>query len=520
MNVGFLLTSAAQRFGTRPAIRWKGHSLTFNECLVRANRLARALLANDFRPGDRIAVLAPNSIEATDALLGLAVGGFVRVPLYARNSGDAHLEMLKGSDCRGLIISRCLDHRDPGLVTRVRQAGVDVIVLDGMKLLLGSDLETSPPSVRISPEDLHVIRHTGGTTGRPRPVGYSHRQWIDIGRSWFYDLPRVEPGDPFFHACPVSHGSGYCFLPVWLAGGINVLQPDFDSDAMLENMAGSRNAMTFLVPTMLKTMVERAVQLNMRLADVKCVQVASAPVAPRTLLEARDIFGDCVYQLYGQTEALPVTLLAPSDWTEADAEDPALSSVGRPLPFAAVEVRSLENPRQPVSQGEVGEVAVRCPGQMTGFLNPSATSSGGGGDERVIDNWIMTGDVGRFTQDGLLTLIDRRGQMIISGGYNIWPAEIEAVLNAVPGVRESAVFGVPSSRWGEAPYAVCAVAEEQEIDAQSLIDLCALRLGSYRKPVEVELRSTPLPKTAVGKLDRESLRRPFWESGERFVGTA
>ncbi len=513
MNVSALLVSAAKLHARRFAIEWNGHRLTFAESLARGNQLARALLARNFVPGDKIGVLSPNSIEATDALLGLAIGGFVRVPLYARNVRDAHMDMLKGTGCRGLIVSRSLTAEDPELLRVVEQAGIGVIMLDGIELHAGLDHDCTPPAVTTQAEDLHVIRHTGGTTGRPQAIAYSHNQWIEIGRSWFYDLPRVEPGDPFFHACPVSHGSGYCFLPVWLAGGINVLQPDFETETMLQAMGSSPNAMTFLVPTMLKSMVELALEKDLTFSEIKCVQVASAPVAPRTLLDARRVFGNCIYQLYGQTEALPVTLLAPSDWIEGKDCTAALSSVGRPLPFAAVEIRSLDNPRQVVEVDEVGEVAVRCPGQMTGFYAESGPNS-----ERLVNGWVMTGDVGRMSEEGFLILVDRRGQMIVSGGFNIWPAEIEAVLNSVPGVTESAVFGIPDNKWGEAPYAVCSLSADEEIDRQELIDLCAARLGSFKKPVNVELRHMPLPKTPVGKLDRETLRKPFWQSSERYVG--
>lgn len=514
MNVRHALRRAAQFYEARNAVLYNGSFFTFGQMWERGCRLANALLSLGVQPRDPVAILSDNTIEAVDFILAAAAANFVRVPLYARNAPEAHEHMLRQTGSRALLATS----KYWSDVARLRRGELPRLEQTAQ---IGSDYEAwlmsfpaECPDVPVDADDLYIIRHTGGSTGRPRPVGYTHRTWIHACRDWFYNLPRMDVGDVFMHCCPISHGSGYCFLPVWLNGGINYVEPSFDPKVALRCMQEHRVAMTFLVPTMMGGMVAAAEHAACDFPALKCIQVASAPISPQTLIKARALFGDVIYQLYGQTEALPVTLLRPSECSVSDENCDPLSSVGRPLPFAELEIRDIDDPREIKGSGEVGEIVVRCDGQMTGFFGEAVD------DERLVDGWVRTGDIGRQDRSGFVYLVDRKGEMLISGGYNIWPAEIENALGEHPAVLEVIACGIPNETWGEIAYALCYTKPGVAVTERELMEFCATRLGSYKKPRKVELTNRPLPKTAVGKLNRAAVREKFWAGRERRVGAA
>ena len=246
-------------------------------------------------------------------------------------------------------------------------------------------------------------------------------------------------------------------------------------------------------------------------SKLKCLQTGAAPIADATALTAREIFGDILYQGYGQTEAVPVAFMGPRDWfAEIEGSEP-LRARGLAMPFAELEI--WDNDNQPLPIGQEGQIVCRCDGQMSGFWNdPEETA------KRIVDGWVLTGDIGRFDKNGYLYVLDRAGDMIISGGYNIYPAELENVLSDHAEAIEAAVFAIPSEQWGESPMAVCVVAEGANVEEGELIQLCIDRLGSYKRPAGVQLTTEPLPKSMVGKVMRKTLREPFWEGRERRVG--
>jgi acyl-CoA synthetase (AMP-forming)/AMP-acid ligase II len=267
----------------------------------------------------------------------------------------------------------------------------------------------------------------------------------------------------------------------------------------------------FLVPAMLNAIARHPTAEGRDWSHLKVLQIGGAPIADDTGRHAHHVFGDVLYQGYGQTEAVPITMMGPEDWfADIEGSEP-LRSAGRPLPFGDIEIVDPESSK-PLPLGEEGEIAIRCDGQMSGFWNdPAATES------RMRDGWVLTGDIGRLDHNGYLYVLDRKDDMIISGGFNIWPAELENVLTDHPEVIEAAVFGVPSERWGESPYAVVSVCEGAVVTADELISLCADRLGSYKKPCGVDLTTEELPKSPVGKLARKVLREPHWVGMDRRV---
>ena len=509
MEVRTQMRSAARYNASREAVSAGGRRLSFAEAWERGVRLANGLLALGLRPQDRVGVLEDNTLESSDFFLGCAVANLVRVPLYPRNARESHLHMLGHTGCRAVVVAE--KYADEILSIRSDLPDLtDVLVRDaGYESWLARQ-STVDPDIPIDPEDNYIIRHTGGTTGKSKGVAYTHRAWLAAARDWFYAHPPVEPGDSCLHLAPISHGSGYLFTPIWLAGGRNVMVEKFDPAGLPDLMQQERIGYMFMVPTILNA-INRIPGIEQRkFPDLKCMVVSAAPISDETALQAHRIFGDALYQGYGQTEVLPVAIMGPRQWFADVPGSAPLRACGRPLPFAQLQIWGEDN--KPVPVGESGEIVAKADGQMKGFWNdPKATA------ERIVDGWIKTGDIGRLDANGYLYMLDRADDMVISGGFNIYPAELENVIAAHPAVLEVAVFGIPDARWGETPCAIVCVKPGAEVTEKQIAELCAARLGSYKRPGRIVLRAEPLPKTPVGKIRRKELREPFWVGYERRV---
>ena len=509
MDVRSLMRRAARYYADCEAVQAEDRSLTYAAAWSRGLRLANALLEMGLAPGDRVGVLEDNGIGAQDVFAGAAAAGLVRVPLYARNSPESHRHMLDHTGCRALIVTESYLESVAHVQKEVPSIEHVVVRDDSYEKWLASFPDTDPDPA-IDPEDCFIIRHSGGTTGRPKGVAYTHRAWLAAGRDWFYNFPPVDPGDACVHLGPISHGSGYLYTPIWLSGGRNVLMTSFDADRALDLLCEQRAAYVFMVPTMLNMMVRRPGAADRDWSHLKVIQLGGAPVAPDTIRLAREVFGDVLYQGYGQTEALPICMMGPAEWfSEVPGSNPLISA-GRPLPFADLEIRGSDN--QVLGVDEEGEIAVRCGGQMAGFWEDEQLTAA-----RLVDGWVLTGDIGKVDRNGFVYVLDRKDDMIITGGFNVWPAELENVILDVPGVVEVAVFGIPDERWGETPLAVCVVDPAVPVSEEAVIEECRRRLGSYKKPGRVEFRTEPLPKSPVGKLQRKVLREPYWAGVDRRV---
>lgn len=509
MDVRTLMRRAARFYADRPAVRFEDRTLTYAEAWDRGVRMANGLLALGLQPGDRVASLEDNTLEAQDFFAGAAAAGLVRVPLYARDSRAAYVHNLGHTDCRALVVDPKYLDAVAGLVDEL-PALEHVIVRDETYegwLAAQSDVDPAPA---IAPDDVFIIRHTGGTTGRAKGVANTHRTWLASGRDWTYALPPIEVGDNCMHVGPISHGSGYLYVPMWLQGACNVLTGPTDLAKTLEQMASLPVNYMFAVPTLVSALAQHPRAAEGGYGELKAILIAGSPISDATVLRATEVFGPVLHQLYGQTEALPATFIGPKEWLSTVEGSTPLRSAGRPLAFAELEIRGSDN--QALPPDEEGEIAIRCEGQMAGFWNdPELTAA------RVVDGWVLTGDIGKLDRNGYLYVSDRKDDMIISGGFNVWPAELENVISSHPDVVEVAVFGVPHEKWGETPMAVCVVGEGATVAEDELVTLCSAELGSYKKPSRIVLQNDPLPKSPVGKIQRKVLRDPHWAGRERHV---
>ena len=509
MDVTSAMRRAATFFADREAVVHREDRLTFAAAWERGCRMANGLRALGLAPGDRVAVLEDNSKEAADFFLGASIANLVRVPLYPRNSREAHLHMVGHTGCRALVVAENYAHEVADFTRHLPDLS-HVFVRDHRYEDWLAAQSPDDPMLAIRPDDVYIIRHTGGTTGRSKGVAYTHKAWLACNRDWFYNYPPVEPGDKCLHLGPISHGSGYLFVPLWLWGGSNVMVDRFDAAHVVDLMEREGIAYLFAVPTMVNVLNHEPTVRRRDWSKLKCMLIAAAPISDSTALAAHEIFGDRIYQAYGQTEVLLLSFMGPRQWFAEVPGSTPLRSCGLIMPFADVEIWDEDN--QPVPFGQPGQIVARTDGQMTGFWNDAE-----GTKQRMVGDWILTGDIGTIDRNGYLYLLDRADDMIISGGYNIWPMELENAIASHPAVMEVAVFGIPDPRWGETPCAVIARKPGGQIDEAEVIQLCTDHLGSYKKPGKVVVRDEPLPKTPVGKIKRRELREPYWAGQARRI---
>lgn len=501
INVRDAMRRAAYWNRHKLAVISGGRELTFEQAWDRGIRLANALLALGLEPQDKVAVLEENCLEAADFLVGTAIGNFVRVPLYKKNAPEAHAHMIRNTGCKALVVDEKHLHEVSGLKEAV-PCLKHIIVRDKNYEAWLAAHDNTDPNPEIHLDDYYIIRHSGGTTGLPKGMGLTHRGWMNMERDWTFRLPTIEAGDSCIHVAPISHGSGFLFVPLWISGGYNILESGFKAERLFE-LLSEHGGYLFAVPTIISDLVASAGNVKREFPKLKTIVIGGSPMLPQTALKAYSLFGNALHQMYGQTEATPVAWMTAREWfSDVAGSEPCLAA-GKITPFAQVEIRDENN--RPRALGEVGELAVQVDGQISEIWDaPEMTK------QRIVDGWVLTGDIGRIDENGYLYLSDRKDDLIISGGLNIWPAELEMVIGDLPQVREVVVVRAPHERFGETPAAVVVLHEGKTLQDGDVIDACEKRLGKLKRPSIVVFRDEPLPRTPVGKIQRNEVRNAFW----------
>jgi acyl-CoA synthetase (AMP-forming)/AMP-acid ligase II len=319
--------------------------------------------------------------------------------------------------------------------------------------------------------------------------------------------------DTYLAAAPLTHAASTVIYAL-LARGSRVLVMDhFDPGLALELIERERCTVTVMVPTMLQMIVNHEAASSFDLSSLRAVLYAGAPISAATARRARELLGDVLFQTYGQSECLPATSLTPEDHAEGATSNAALlRSAGRPCLNSSV--RILDDDDHDVAGCEIGEIAIHTHGRMLGIYgDPEATAA------RITpDGYVRTRDSGYLDERGYLFVVDRKDDMIISGGFNIWPAEIENALLKHPAVADAAVVGVPHPKWGETPHAVVVLRSGETVSeerlALELMELCRTEIGSMKKPTDIVFRTDALPRNELGKLPRRVLREAYWPQGD------
>jgi acyl-CoA synthetase (AMP-forming)/AMP-acid ligase II len=483
VQIGDLIRRAGRQYGSAPAIIHGDEVLSFAEFDEQTDRLGNALLDRGLQAGDRVAVLLPNGIEGVVVYYALAKAGLVRVPLNARETAHELAFKIDDSQARALVYGG-----EP-------PAQVELMITAGELPDMIKQAPATPCDVRRDQDAPLRLAYTGGTTGKPKAVVLTTRSELAEVANFLVDLlPNLRPDSVMLHAAPITHGSGAFFLPHLVKGAANVVVPKFSAAAFLEAAQKHRATTTFMVPTMISMLLEDPATAKAELA-LERLCYGGAPIATTVLRRGLEVLGPVFTQLYGQAEApLAITCLQP--WEHSEER---LTSAGKPYTFVEVDIRDAEGRSVGVGDGEVGEVLTRGPHTMAEYWRrPEATA-----ETKEPDGWLHTSDIGRWDAEGYLHLLDRRHDVIISGGFNVYPREVEDALLSHPAVVEAAVVGLPDEKWGERVTA--AVVTRTDTEPAEILEFCAGRLAGFKRPKAVEIWPD-LPTSPVGKSLRREVR--------------
>lgn len=496
----------------RPAFLFGDHVLTFGEVGAAASRLAHALLEKTgLKPGDRIALLYGNTLNGLPFEFACIRAGLQRTPLNPRLSAREHAEMLIHAGIKVLVYGE-------GLGERARELAASVW---GLKLFGLGDAELGPdllalsrgrpeiaPQIRAEPDDVLINLFTSGTTGKLKAVSHTHRTYSAIAANVLANLIDPEPDGIMLHAAPLIHASGTFVLPFWMRGAASAVLPGFDPGGYFAAIEKWRPTALNLVPTMVAMLLDHPAAQEADLSSVDTILYGASPM-PRPVIErGLALWGPRFVQYYGQTEAPLAICVLDKQAHVGEGAEARWGACGRPA--TDCEIRLIDEAGKDVKPGEPGEVALRAPFRMKGYLEADALNA-----ETILPgDWLRTRDIGRWDDEGYLHLIDRTSDMIVTGGYNVYPREVEDILTAHAAVRECAVVGLPDDRWGEVVTAFVAVREP--IEEAVLIAFARERLADYKSPRAVRFVDE-IPKSPVGKPLRRALREPFWEGRDKRV---
>jgi acyl-CoA synthetase (AMP-forming)/AMP-acid ligase II len=519
MHAGYFLTRAAERYADRPAWIDAQRVVPFRQAAARVGRLAQGLLSVGGQPGDRVGLLAPNCPEGLEAILAPMQAGMAVVPMNVRLHPDEHAYMLNDSGAFTLIYAEDLVSH----VARMRERLNTVKHFICIGRNRGGDLsyealleeqKASAPDPVIEADDLAWIFYTSGTTGHPKGAMLTHRVLITMAEQFLLDIDPAVPGDVLLHGAPITHGSGLAMFHHIARGSTSAFPSarSFDPPRIFAAIERHRATTMFLVPTMINMLLASPERGRYDLSSLKTIFYGGAPMYVEQLTEALKVFGPIFVQIFGQGEA-PMTCTSLPKEEHLVGNDPVrlkrLGSAGRAT--TAVQVRIVDDDDRPLPPDTMGEIVVRGDLVMKGYWNkPEATA------EALRGGWLHTGDIGALDRDGYLYITDRKKDMIISGGSNIYPREIEEVICRHAAVFEVSVIGVPDDKWGEALKALVVTHPGASATEAEIIEHCKRHLGSYKKPQSVEFLPA-LPKNAYGKVLKRELRDRYWAGRLRRV---
>jgi fatty-acyl-CoA synthase len=481
-----------------PCLTMAGRTLSYGDVQRLSWRIARALDRSGVRPGDKVAVLSGNDPVAFSCVFGISRAGAVWCPVNPRNEAAENRDLLDFFDCTCLIFQAafaplvmkirpdlpqlttlvCLDGDVPGALTFEQW-------LDGL----------SPDPWQATPaDDMVMLVGTGGTTGRPKGVMLTGHNIEAMSALTLMSYP-FSPRPRYLALAPLTHAAGVLCFPVMTLGGQIVIMAKPDLAEFLALAQSHRITHTFLPPTLIYMLLDKPGLAAADLSSLQCLWYGAAPMSASRLEEALEKIGPVMGQLFGQSEApMMISTLAPADHFHADGSvaRERLSSAGRPTPLTLVAI--MDDDGNLLGPGQRGEIVARGPLMMAGYYkNPQASA------EAAQHGWHHTGDIGYLDDDSYLFIVDRAKDMIITGGFNVYSAEIEQVLLSHPAVQDCAVIGLPDDKWGERVTAVLQLRSGQTVTPADVRAFVKARLGSVKAPKQVEVWPD-LPRSKVGKI--------------------
>ncbi|MDE0808563.1 MAG: AMP-binding protein [Alphaproteobacteria bacterium] len=506
MNIAATLAKIALTYGDRPAVS-KGTKVVWNygQLASRVARLATAMRGSlGLEPGDRVALIMKNCVEDIEVMYACWHAGLAAVPVNAKLHPREFGFILQNSGTRACFITSdlaeavadgCKDAPDIKHLIKVSSPEYEA-------LFSGDEMEMA----EVAPTELGWLFYTSGTTGRPKGAMLSHRNLHSMTMNYLVDVDVIEPGDCMIHAAPMSHGSGLYALPHVARGANNVIPGSgaFDVAETLELIQHWPGCTFFFAPTMVTRLINSPNVSDTDTRNLKTIVYGGAPMYLSDTLKALGLLGPKLVQIYGQGES-PMTITGLPKRIFLDTTHPRyqerLASAGIARTDVQICIRDEAGTRLAVD--EVGEITVRGDVIMTGYwANPEATASS------IRDGWLWTGDVGAIDAEGFLTLKDRSKDMIISGGTNIYPREVEEVLLKHPAIYECAVVGRPHPDWGEEVVAFIVPHPGRQVGTAALDQLCLENIARFKRPKEYRFVET-LAKNNYGKILKTELRELF-----------
>jgi acyl-CoA synthetase (AMP-forming)/AMP-acid ligase II len=520
MNLGTYLSRSARYWPEARALVCGERSWTFAELDRATNRLASALTARGLRPGDAVASLAWNRGELVEVEFALYKAGLTRAPINARLGRGEIEHILRYAPIRALVFDAT--HRDDALAA-IAAAGTGClpVPLDGPveagshevgydALLAEGD--GTPILVEVDENEPCVLNFTSGSTGALKAaVQTVGNRLANMRKLLMADESRPRPGTRYLACGPITHATGMGLLAGVFGGSTTYVLPTWSPQSFLETVEKEGITTTFLVPAMVNMVLAHPGAERYDLSSLTSVRIGGAPISPQRLRDAVEFFGPVVAQGYGLGETTSVVAgLSGDEIAHAVKEDAELlQSCGRAT--YDTEIRVVDEAGRELGPREVGEIIVRGPDCVREYWQEPELSA-----ETFRDGWVHTGDLAWMREDGYLFLVDRKKDMIISGGFNIYCTEVEAALYEHPAVQEACVVGVPDDQWGEAVKAVVVAQPGAALTADDLIAFCAERLDRLKKPRSVDFVAE-LPHNRNGKLDRKAVREPYWANTDRRV---
>lgn len=492
---------------------------TWKQVEQRVAKLAGALVDLEVGEQTHVAILAMNSDKYFEYYNAIPWLGGVVVPLNIRWSIKENIYSLKNSQSSVLFVDDTFLAMGKELIAQCDQIRLVIYMGDGeapegmlnYEQLIENAKEIPPYNG--SYDDLAGIFYTGGTTGFPKGVMLSHANLWTSSVSVAAEMGLNKEGERYLHAAPMFHLADVGVSYAMVIGGLTqIFIPFFEPTAVIETIATKKVNHVLLVPTMVTIMLATPALADADFTSLKTIIYGASPMPEGTLIDAMEKMPTVGFiQAYGQSELSPLISILPAEYHVLEGPKAGkLRSAGRPGYCINVEIRDADGNTLP--RGEVGEIAAYGPNRMLGYWNnPEQTAS------TIIDGWVMTGDAGYMDEDGFIFLVDRVKDMIVTGGENVFSAEVENALSHHPAIQESVVIGIPSEKWGEAVHAIIRFNEGADASKDEIIAHCREHIAGYKLPQSIEFRQEPFPMTGAGKLRKVELREPYWANSERSI---
>ena len=513
MNIGQLLTKSARTFPENLAIAYGPKELTYAEFNARTNRLANGLNRLGVQQGDNVAVLMYNCPEMLESMFACFKAGFGTIPINFRLHPREFAFIINHSEAKAVIVSAEFNDAIIDIRDDIPRVSSIISASEAQEPLLNYETVLSAASdqfedAEVASDDVAWLFYTSGTTGQPKGAMLTHRNLLGMTMNFYADMcPGFGPNDVALHAAPLSHGSGCHALPSIGKAAANVIleAKSFDPEQVLKTIETYRVTNTFAAPTMIKLLIDSPAVDQYDHSSLTAISYGGAPMLVEDLMQAMEKLGPCLVQLYGQAESpMTITYLSHDDHVLDGNPDQMKRLASAGIPRTNVEVKIVDADDNELPPGDMGEIVTRSDLVMRGYWRDLEATA-----ETLRNGWLHTGDMGYIDESGYLFLMDRSKDLIISGGENVYPREIEEIIVQHPAVREVAVIGVPDPVWGESIKAVVSLLPESEVTEMELIDFCTDHIARYKRPKSVDFLEE-LPKNNYGKILKRELRDKYW----------